>query len=609
MNGGTLRAQDEPQFEQLSILRTRFEMLGAMVNRGDGYFYGVARWAESNHAGLIYRLAPGREAEVVYRFKGIAEASDPNAGGANPNTELRLGPDGALYGATERGGAHGNGVIFRLSPEGAYSVLHHFRLEDGQSARGILPMADGSLYGTTSWGGPEEGGTLFHLGADGVFRTVHAFDRGPIVPPWVSDSGTIRTAQSPSGLALGPDGALYGVTGAGGVVSFGFSYGYLYRYNGPGSITLLKDFGSHRESPGRPVPFGNGFLIPTTTKLLHVGTDGGTVLLGNFDSGSIANVVRLSGNLLVMPDGIYGMTSSGGAHRAGYVFRVVPGSAPAVLHDFSADYFRRQHCLVAGNDSQVYGLAAFPEDYQPSATSPAETTTRLQVESRTKSPAKPAGTGPRTFRFRRAGQTGNQVPVAGNDLAWLPAKASNGRREVTVPVLANDFDPDGDPLSITVLDPAGEGTVEVVATAKGSALRFATTAEDPAGQRIHYHLEDGRGGMSRGVLTIFSSAAGTYRGGTAATGEGVPAAGELSVTIAAKHQLTATFTLGGIRYTGRAPLDGDETSDVLLRAKGHDPLTLRLGLRREGTRLLDAWISGPDLLHAATCSPAPKGGR
>jgi hypothetical protein len=115
--------------------------------------------------------------------------------------------------------------------------------------------------------------------------------------------------------------------------------------------------------------------------------------------------------------------------------------------------------------------------------------------------------------------------------------------------------------------------------------------------------------MSRGVLTIFSSAAGTYRGGTAATGEGVPAAGELSVTIAAKHQLTATFTLGGIRYTGRAPLDGDETSDVLLRAKGHDPLTLRLGLRREGTRLLDAWISGPDLLHAATCSPAPKGGR
>lgn len=601
--------EPESQFEELSILQTRFEMLGTMVNRGDGYFYGVARWAESNHEGLIYRLAPGREAEVLYQFNPVDSGYDPNVGGANPSTVIRLGSDGALYGATDNGGAYGNGVVYRLSPEGAYSVLHEFRFEDGQSPTNVLPMPDGSLYGTTGWGGPKQGGTLFHLGADGSFRVIYAFDQGPAVPPGTPTWGTIRPPKSPTGLAVGPDGALYGTTSIGGVVSFGFSYGYLYRYNGPDSITLLKDFGSFSESAGTPIPFEEGFLIPTKTKILRVATDGSTEVLANFDTGSIANVVQLGAVPVVMPDGIYGMTSSGGAHGAGFVFRLVPGSAPVVLHDFSADYFRRQRCLVAGNDAQVYGLAAFPEDYQPAAAQTSVAAASAPAESRAKSSAKPAGTGPRTFRFRRGDQPANLVPVARTDIAWLPAKATDGRREITVPVLANDFDPDGHPLSVTLLDHDGEGTVEVVATRSGPGMRFVTTADDPAGQRLQYRLEDTQGGSSTGMVTIFSDATGTYRGSTAATGEAGPAAGDLIVKVAAKHKLTATFTVGGIRYTGKNVLDGDETSDVSLRAKGQAPLTLRLGLRRSGARVLDAWVSGQDFAQSGTCPLVPTGRR
>lgn len=599
----------EVQFEELSILKSRFEMLGGMVNRGDGYFYGVARWAESNKAGLIFRVAPGREAEVLHEFNSIASGNDPNTGGANPSTAIRLGPDGAFYGATDMGGAYGNGVAYRLSPEGAFSVVHEFRYEDGISPNCVLPMPDGSLYGTTGWGGPNDGGTLFHIGADGSFRIAYAFDRGPSIPPWQSTWGTIRSPHAPIGLAVGPDGALYGMTHIGGVVSFSFSYGYLYRYDAPGSIALLKDFGSLRETGGTPVPFEDGFLISTKTKMLRVATDGSSEVLADFDTGSIANVINLAGNPVIMPDGIYGMTDAGGYHGAGTVYRLVPGSAPVVLHDFSSDYFRRRRCLVAGNDAQVYGLAAFPEDYQPAAAQASVAMARVPVESRAKPSSKAAGTGPRTFRFRRGGQTANQVPVAGHDLAWLPAKPTAGRREVTVPVLANDFDPDGDALSISVLAGDGEGTAEVVATRSGPGLRFITTAADPAGRRIAYRLDDGQGGTSTGWVTILSNATGTYHGSTAATGGAGPAAGDLVVKVAAKNKLTATFTAGGIRYTGKGVLDGDETSDVSLRAKGRAPLALRIGLRRAGPRAVEAWISGPDFAHAGSCPLVPTGGR
>ena len=95
---------------------------------------------------MIYRLAPGRGAEILHRFDEVPVGFAPNVGGCNPCCELVPGPDGAMYGATESGG-DGYGVIFRITPDG----MHDLPGTVGIACNSLLPMSDGSVFGTTTW--------------------------------------------------------------------------------------------------------------------------------------------------------------------------------------------------------------------------------------------------------------------------------------------------------------------------------------------------------------------------------------------------------------------------------------------------------------------------
>jgi uncharacterized repeat protein (TIGR03803 family) len=83
-----------------------------------------------------------------------------------------FGPLGALYGTTIRGGAAGNGTVFKLTPPNARqtqwteSILYSFQGGSdgaapyvGRSLFGPL----GALYGTTYRGGSAGNGTVFKL--------------------------------------------------------------------------------------------------------------------------------------------------------------------------------------------------------------------------------------------------------------------------------------------------------------------------------------------------------------------------------------------------------------------------------------------------------------
>ena len=62
----------------------------------------------------------------------------------------RVGPDGALYGTTVRGGALDWGTVFKLTTNGALSTLLLFDGTNGANPYGGLTMEnDGMLYGTT----------------------------------------------------------------------------------------------------------------------------------------------------------------------------------------------------------------------------------------------------------------------------------------------------------------------------------------------------------------------------------------------------------------------------------------------------------------------------
>ena len=85
------------------------------------------------------------------------------------------GLDGDLYGTTEVGtnqlGQGGDGIIFKTTPEGAFTTLHKFcnpvpACPDGIFPSGIILGTDGNFYGTTRLGGVPEsnsGGTVFKI--------------------------------------------------------------------------------------------------------------------------------------------------------------------------------------------------------------------------------------------------------------------------------------------------------------------------------------------------------------------------------------------------------------------------------------------------------------
>ncbi|HEX8817306.1 MAG TPA: choice-of-anchor tandem repeat GloVer-containing protein [Terriglobales bacterium] len=96
--------------------------------------------------------------------------------GAGLWSPVTLDNDGNLCGATSGSGTHGQGVVFRLTPQsdGSWSeaILHNFPSspDDGGDPNGALTQdASGNWYGTTKGGGYDDFGTIFKLrdSADG----------------------------------------------------------------------------------------------------------------------------------------------------------------------------------------------------------------------------------------------------------------------------------------------------------------------------------------------------------------------------------------------------------------------------------------------------------
>ena len=88
----------------------------------------------------------------------------------------------------------------------------------------------------------------------------------------------------------------------------------------------------------------------------------------------------------------------------------------------------------------------------------------------------------------------NAAPVAANDTASAIAGGSVG-----VPVLANDNDPDDDPLTIVAIESPGHGTVRVEA---GGRLRYAPQQGFVGTDSFAYTVSDGRGGTATASVTI-----------------------------------------------------------------------------------------------------------
>src|SRR5579863_6531156 len=122
---------------------------------------------------------------VLHTFTGVPD-------GARPYGKLLLDPAGNLYGTTTIGGTFGYGSVFKVDASGNESVFHSFAgSPDGSDPfSGVIRDAAGNLYGATDLGGtqtqcwnnqPGSGcGIVFKMDPSGAETVLHRFgSNGP----------------------------------------------------------------------------------------------------------------------------------------------------------------------------------------------------------------------------------------------------------------------------------------------------------------------------------------------------------------------------------------------------------------------------------------------
>jgi uncharacterized repeat protein (TIGR03803 family) len=318
----------------------------------NGTIYGAANLGGASDAGTIFKIAPDGTYTVLHSFDGSAGGSDPNAG-------VTIDPaSGDLYGTTTFGGnagcRNGCGVLYRFRANGKFRVLHSFDSDDGRYPAGqLLRDTLGNIYGIATSGGPELGGAIFEYSADGKFSLLHTFS---------GDDGF----EPQGSLLQDRAGNLYGATYGGGIGD----YGTVFRLTPKGALTTLYNFtggddggnptgGLDRDKAGNlygatnlagngTTPFGTVFKLTP---------DGTLTTLYAFTGGADGGYP--AGNILEAGGKLYGTTAGGGANDDGIVYEVDPtAGSETVLHSFAESDGAGPQAGLTKMHGRLYGTAS-----------------------------------------------------------------------------------------------------------------------------------------------------------------------------------------------------------------------------------------------------------
>ncbi|HEY2444325.1 MAG TPA: choice-of-anchor tandem repeat GloVer-containing protein [Rhizomicrobium sp.] len=205
----------------------------AVTEDSAGNLYGTTEGGNGNDSTLFKLTESGQESPLhTFAYQSV-------------NSAPVLDAAGNLYGASQYGGdvncgynGNGCGFIYELDSSGRYSVRHTFRkLVDGTTPYfGIVMDAKGTLYGTTSFGGDPNCyqstcGTVFRLDPDGVYTVLHRF------------TGK-KDGMYPGGITLNAAGNIYGTTGSGADTACypPLGCGVIYKIDTTGKFSVLFTF-------------------------------------------------------------------------------------------------------------------------------------------------------------------------------------------------------------------------------------------------------------------------------------------------------------------------------------------------------------------------------
>jgi uncharacterized repeat protein (TIGR03803 family) len=210
---------------------------------------------------------------------------------------------------------------------------------------GPIQLANGNLYVTTFWAGQgssSNGGTVAGVTISGKAKVLHTFSAG--------NGGTFLNGENPAiGFAVGPDGALYGVTEQGGKNNAGV----FYKVTTTGSFQLLYNFCSQSACPDGPgrIVLGNdgnfyGAEFNTIFRLTPQGVWSLVYALNPTTEGTASN-------LILGTDGNFYGTGRV-ANDNGTIFRVTPTGQFTIIYEFPAIEGVTSN-LIQASDGNLYG--------------------------------------------------------------------------------------------------------------------------------------------------------------------------------------------------------------------------------------------------------------
>ena len=225
------------------VMDSSGNLFGLTAYGGQGY-----NGSNSSGYGTVFELPSGSGTiTTLAKFTG--------ANGAGPTGHIALDAAGNVFGATDEGGAAGDGTVFEVAKgSGTITTLASFNTSNGAYAlSGVVLDSGGNLFGTTMQGGAYGDGTVFEVQkGSGSITTLATFAGGNGTGP-----------SNNSGVMLDSSGDVFGTTSDGGQ----FNDGTLFEVQkGSGAITTIITFnGTNGGDPQASVIADNsGNLFGTT---------------------------------------------------------------------------------------------------------------------------------------------------------------------------------------------------------------------------------------------------------------------------------------------------------------------------------------------------------
>jgi uncharacterized repeat protein (TIGR03803 family) len=190
--GSIFRITPDGEFSEVaSFDRTTGSRPITLLEGRDGNLYGTTYDGGTQDAGTVFRLDAAGVLTAIHHFGANGDSSE------HPMTQA---PDGTLYFADS---ANPWFSIYELTPDGIVTLLHTLdRNAEGTFITSLAFGADGYLYATTSSDGPLGRGTLFRMTKEGASTVLYAFGTDPL------------DGDGPTDLQLSADGIMYGTTGS-----------------------------------------------------------------------------------------------------------------------------------------------------------------------------------------------------------------------------------------------------------------------------------------------------------------------------------------------------------------------------------------------------------